>query len=75
MFRKLNTSTQHDLEFLMLFKGNSFQNFFCKNTQKVHMLFVYSKKKAGKKNQWQKSEKKKKKSYLPIISYFLEVYI
>ena len=37
MFRKLNTSTEHDLEFLMLLKGNSFQNvtFFRKNPQKV----------------------------------------
>ena len=26
MFRKLSTSTEHDLEFLMLLKGNSFQN-------------------------------------------------
>ena len=37
MFRKLNASTEHDLEFLMLLKGNSLQNvtFFCKNPQKV----------------------------------------
>ena len=38
MFRKLNTSTEHDLEFLMLLKGNSFQNvtfFSRKNPQKV----------------------------------------
>ena len=37
MFRKLITSTEHDLEFLMLLKGNSFQNapFFPKNAQKV----------------------------------------
>ena len=37
MFRKLNTSTEHDLEFLILLKGNSLQNvtFFCKNPQKV----------------------------------------
>ena len=37
MFRKLNASTKHDLEFLMLLKGNSFQNvtFFRKNPQKV----------------------------------------
>ena len=36
MFRKLNTSTEHDLEFLMVLKGNSFQNviFFRKNPQK-----------------------------------------
>ena len=36
MFRKLNTSTEHDLEFLMLLKGSSFQNvtFFDKNPQK-----------------------------------------
>ena len=26
MFRKLNTSTEDELEFLMLLKGNSFQN-------------------------------------------------
>ena len=25
MFRKLNTSLKHDLEFLMLLKGNSFE--------------------------------------------------
>ena len=37
MFRKLNTSTEYDVEFLTLLKGNSFQNvtFFCKNPQKV----------------------------------------
>ena len=37
MFRKLNTSAEHELEFLMLLKGNSLQNvtFFCKNPQKV----------------------------------------
>ena len=37
MFRKLNTSTEHDLEFLMLLNGNSFPNvtFFLKNPQKV----------------------------------------
>ena len=37
MFRKLNTPTEHDLELLMLFKGNSFQNvtFFRKSPQKV----------------------------------------
>ena len=37
MFRKLNTSTEHDLEFVMLLKGNSGQNviFFRKNPQKV----------------------------------------
>ena len=37
MFRKLNASTEHDLEFLMLFNGNSFPNvtFFLKNPQKV----------------------------------------
>ena len=36
MFRKLNTSTEHDLEFLMLPKGNSFQiiPLFRKNPQK-----------------------------------------
>ena len=34
---KLNTSTEHDLEFLMLLTGNSLQNvtFFRKNPQKV----------------------------------------
>ena len=26
MFRKMKTSTEHDLEFIMLLKGNSFQN-------------------------------------------------
>ena len=37
MFRKLNTSAEDELEFLMLLKGNSFQNvtFFRKNPQKV----------------------------------------
>ena len=37
MFRKLNASTEHDLEFLMLLRRNSLQNetFFCKNPQKV----------------------------------------
>ena len=37
MFRKLNASTEHDLKFLMLLKGNSLQNatFFYKNPQKV----------------------------------------
>ena len=37
MFKKLNTSTEHDLEFLTLLKGSSFQNvpFFLKNPQKV----------------------------------------
>ena len=37
MFRKLNASTEHGLEFLMLLKGNSLQNviFFRKNPQKV----------------------------------------
>ena len=37
MFKKLNKSTEHDLEFLTLLKGNSFQNvtFFLKNPQKV----------------------------------------
>ena len=37
MFKKLNTSTEHGLEFLLLLKGNSFQNvtFFCKISQKV----------------------------------------
>ena len=37
MSRKLKTSTESDLEFLMLLKGNSFQNetFFRKNPQKV----------------------------------------
>ena len=33
-----------------------------------HMLFVYSR----KKKQWQKSEKKNKKSYLPTYPIFLE---
>ena len=37
MFGKLNASTEHDLEFLMLLAGNSLQNvtFFRKNPQKV----------------------------------------
>ena len=37
MFRKLNGSTEYDLEFLMLLKGNALQNvtFFRKNPQKV----------------------------------------
>ena len=37
MFRKLNASIEHDLEFLMLLKGNYLQNitFFHKNPQKV----------------------------------------
>ena len=36
MLRKFNTSTEHDLEFLMLLKEKSFQNvtFFRKNPQK-----------------------------------------
>ena len=36
MFRKLNLSTEHDLESLMLLRGKSFQNvtFFHKNPQK-----------------------------------------
>ena len=35
--KTLSASTVHDLEFLMLLKGNSLQNvtFFCKNSQKV----------------------------------------
>ena len=35
--KTMNTSTEHHLEFLMLLKGNSFQNvtFFRKNPQKV----------------------------------------
>ena len=35
MFTKLNTLTEHDLQFLMLFKENFFQNviFFRKNPQ------------------------------------------
>ena len=46
MFRKLNTSTEHDLEFLMLLKGNSFQNvtFFRKNPQKVIEEYFFIKK-------------------------------
>ena len=37
MFVKLNASTEHDLEFLMLVNGKSFPNvtFFLKNPQKV----------------------------------------
>ena len=37
MFRKLNKLTEDDLEFLMLLKGNSFQNvtLFRNNPQKV----------------------------------------
>ena len=37
MFTRLNTSTEHELEFPMLLKGNSFQNvnIFDKNPQKV----------------------------------------
>ena len=37
MFRKLNTSTEHNLEFLMLFNGNYFPDvtFFLKNEQKA----------------------------------------
>ena len=40
MFRKLNVSTEHDLEFLMVLTGNSLQNvtFFRKNPQKVTFL-------------------------------------
>ena len=35
--KTMNTSTEHDLEFLMLLEGNSSQNvtFFRKNQQKV----------------------------------------
>ena len=48
MFRKLNASTKHDLELLMLFNGNSFPNvtFFLKNPQKVisrRTTFFYQK--------------------------------
>ena len=48
MFRKLNASTEHDLEFLMLLNGNSFPNvtFFLKNPQKViyrSITFFYQK--------------------------------
>ena len=37
MFRKMNASIEHDLEFLILLKGNSFRNitFFRKNPQAV----------------------------------------
>ena len=37
MFRRLNTSTESDLEFVMLLKENSFKNviFFHKDPQKV----------------------------------------
>ena len=37
MSRKLNASTEHDLEFLMLFNGKSVSNvtFFFKSLQKV----------------------------------------
>ena len=37
MFRKLNTSTEDELEFLMLLKGNSFQNvtFFARIHKKL----------------------------------------
>ena len=37
MFRRLNASSEHDLEFIMLFSGNVFPNvtFFLKNLQKV----------------------------------------
>ena len=37
MFRKLNASAEPDLEFLMLFNGNSFPSvtFFLKNPQNV----------------------------------------
>ena len=37
MFRKLNTSTEHDLKFLMLLNGNSFQtaNFFARIHKKL----------------------------------------
>ena len=48
MFRKLNASTEHDLEFLMLFNGKFFPNvtFFLKNPQKViyrRITFFYQK--------------------------------
>ena len=38
MFRKLNTSTEHDLESLMLLRGNSFQNvtFFSQESTKSY---------------------------------------
>ena len=37
MFRKLKTSIEHDFEFLMLLKGNSFQNvtFFARIHKKL----------------------------------------
>ena len=48
MFRKPNATTEHDLEFLMLFNENSFPSvtFFVKNPQKViyrRITFFYQK--------------------------------
>ena len=47
MFRKLNASAELDLEFLMLFNGNSFPNvtFFLENPQKRYrkITFFYQK--------------------------------
>ena len=48
MFRKLNTSTEHDLESLMLLRGNSFQNvtFFSQESTKSYrrITFFFTKK-------------------------------
>ena len=43
MSRKLNTSTEHDLEFLLLLKGNSFQNvtFFARIYKKLQKNNIF----------------------------------
>ena len=43
MFRKLNISTEHDLESLMLLRGNSFQNvtFFSQESTKSYRRIAF----------------------------------
>ena len=43
MFRKLNISTEHDLESLMLLRGNSFQNvtFFSQESTKSYRRITF----------------------------------
>ena len=43
IFRKLNASTEHDLEFLMLLKGNPFQNgtFFSQECTKSYRRITF----------------------------------
>ena len=48
MSRKLNTTTEDDLEFLMLLKGNSFENvtLFSNNPQNVTEKYYFFTKKS-----------------------------